>query len=629
MAPDRASLTSNPATVSTTHPSTPITPDLSRPRLKQITQWIRDELDIRVARDGSDVLRPDDVLTLHETFIALQHARNITVSDLRATGIHKAVQNIAGVATRWPGRLCDDCDRIIDIWTAKFGRFSEIHPFLFGRGGRLEGIASIHEYSREASGRYNSLALLKRWASTCPEKIHPKRSHRLGSLGFVAGSWWINPLFAHHAGIIGLEACDGGTTYDKHGAYALLLKDTGELEASCESRFTYRVPQNDKGKFRLTSATPRSRDPVRVLRSHSINSIWGPKAGVRYEGLYSVRGWSIKQAKSTDTAGGQWKEGDILFDVRFERTDQVPMEVVITRPTATEVDDYAEYKRLRKLNRDGKQKEAKATSYNPSLHPVAKPLSPVMPLPSPLAAPKQLVIDSPPSALRKDMVKRLHFDEEAHIHVIGDEEALSPRSAPDMDPMKVAALGKSKKLTVSSQSSQAATHSKADLSVPDAGGYASPAGSNTSSSYTMHTTKTAASTKPNVDIRQVAPWIDYDANLSLPSPSEESLIVHQRPIITRTITSVGPLRTQGTKSLFTKSRERLPSPEDSPNASSSAEPRPDDKHEKKNDGDTKGLPGDMFSAQNMAKRHKRKSVAMRKRTLMAKLFDGVLDDDSE
>jgi putative methyltransferase len=96
--------------------------------------------------------------------------------------------------------------------------------------------------------------------------------------------WWINPLFAHHAGIIGLEACEGGTTYDKHGAYALLLKDTGEIEASSEERFTYRVLQNDKGKFRLTSATPKSRDPVRVLRSHSINSVWGPKAGVRFEG---------------------------------------------------------------------------------------------------------------------------------------------------------------------------------------------------------------------------------------------------------------------------------------------------------------------------------------------------------
>ena len=99
-------------------------------------------------------------------------------------------------------------------------------------------------------------------------------------------SWWINPFFALHAGIIGHESVEGGTTFDKHGAYALLLKATGEIEASSLEKFTYRCGPNDKGKFRLTSATPQSREPIRVLRGHGMNSIWGPKAGVRYEGLH-------------------------------------------------------------------------------------------------------------------------------------------------------------------------------------------------------------------------------------------------------------------------------------------------------------------------------------------------------
>jgi hypothetical protein len=170
---------------------------LSRPRLKALAKWVRDELDLLVAREGPDILRPDDVLLLHETFIALRLSSDITALDLRATGIHRAVQDIAGVATRWPGRLCDDCDKIISIWTAKFGPLDGLHPFLYGRGGRLEGIASVTEYSREVSpvgasfthctdGRCYQ-ALLKRWSEHCPEKIHPKRTHRLGSLGFRAG----------------------------------------------------------------------------------------------------------------------------------------------------------------------------------------------------------------------------------------------------------------------------------------------------------------------------------------------------------------------------------------------------------------------------------------------------------
>lgn len=152
MAPDRASNMSVPLTVSSHHTSaSPSNPKLSRSRLKEVTKWIRDQLDLRVARDGPDVLQPDDIITLHEIFLALQNAKNITLSDLRASGIHRVVKDIAGVATRWPGRLCDDCDTIIDTWTAKFGSLNAVHPFLYGRGGRLEGIASVQEQSRDVS----------------------------------------------------------------------------------------------------------------------------------------------------------------------------------------------------------------------------------------------------------------------------------------------------------------------------------------------------------------------------------------------------------------------------------------------------------------------------------------------
>jgi hypothetical protein len=125
--------------------------NLSRSRLKALTKWVRDELDLLVAREGPNALRPDDVLILHETLIALGNARDITALDLRATGIHRAVMDIAGIATRWPSRLCDDCDTIISIWTARFGPLKELHPFLFGRGGRLEGIAGVTDFTREVS----------------------------------------------------------------------------------------------------------------------------------------------------------------------------------------------------------------------------------------------------------------------------------------------------------------------------------------------------------------------------------------------------------------------------------------------------------------------------------------------
>lgn len=130
-------------------PMTPAGPDVSRYTLKQHARWIRDDLDILVAQEGPEILRPDDVVTLHELFVALRQSDTITARDLRATGIHRAVKDIAGIATRWPRRLCDDCDKIIDTWSSRFGRFEELPPFLYGRGGRLEGIASVSEYTRE------------------------------------------------------------------------------------------------------------------------------------------------------------------------------------------------------------------------------------------------------------------------------------------------------------------------------------------------------------------------------------------------------------------------------------------------------------------------------------------------
>jgi len=127
---------------------TPPVPAFTRTKLRQIAAWIRDELDPVIAREGPEVLRADDVLMLHDTFNSLRNSQAITALDLRATGVHKAVMEVAGTATRWPGRLVDDCDRLILVWRKKFGALENLHPFMYGRAGRLEGIATAIEFSR-------------------------------------------------------------------------------------------------------------------------------------------------------------------------------------------------------------------------------------------------------------------------------------------------------------------------------------------------------------------------------------------------------------------------------------------------------------------------------------------------
>ncbi|KAL5411767.1 hypothetical protein PMIN04_010136 [Paraphaeosphaeria minitans] len=81
--------------------------------------------------------------------------------------------------------------------------------------------------------------------------------------------------------------------------------------------------------------------------------MWGPKAGVRYEGLYRVRGWAVHQPKTSPFHAGQKvRLGDVYFDIHLERCDPVPVQEVAKSPIASELDDYSEYKRLRKVHKD-------------------------------------------------------------------------------------------------------------------------------------------------------------------------------------------------------------------------------------------------------------------------------------
>ena len=112
---------------------------------------------------------------------------------------------------------------------------------------------------------------------------------RLGGVFFWElrdfSSWWISPLFAFKDGIIDSAGPSGGIVADADGAYALLMTDEEEVSGPSPEAFTYRARNYDRGRYRLTAATRESKQPIRILRGHSLRSFWAPKAGVRYDGL--------------------------------------------------------------------------------------------------------------------------------------------------------------------------------------------------------------------------------------------------------------------------------------------------------------------------------------------------------
>ncbi|KAF2138130.1 uncharacterized protein K452DRAFT_321479 [Aplosporella prunicola CBS 121167] len=318
-------------------------PDLSKEGLHKAASWIRDSLDPRIARGGPDVISSDEVLALHELFVGLR-AVDLHVSVLRYSRIHAAILEVAGRATRWPSRLVEECDRVIDLWESKYGKLSDVRPRLFAPDGRLHGACTGKELTRDA--------LLRYWQEHDPAVMDESRPRQHGDLGFRPGDWWINGMFAFHAGIIDLKSTDGGIVADKYCAYALVLKDTDEVYSETPDKFQYRCRPGDRGRYRMTSADFKSRYPIRVLRSHNLASLWAPRSGIRYEGLYKVTGWTVRPASAAENKGES-----IVWLINLERDTESHTDdewtAVLNHPSAEETDDYVEYKRIRKEVRDG------------------------------------------------------------------------------------------------------------------------------------------------------------------------------------------------------------------------------------------------------------------------------------
>lgn len=89
---------------------------------------------------------------------------------------------------------------------------------------------------------------------------------------------------------------------DAQAAYAIVLTGSDEKSAPDGEMIQYRTRSTDPGRYRLTAASPESRHPVRILRSHRLNSPWKPRAGLRYDGLYELRQTCPKILTTPDLA---------------------------------------------------------------------------------------------------------------------------------------------------------------------------------------------------------------------------------------------------------------------------------------------------------------------------------------
>ncbi|KAF2726382.1 hypothetical protein K431DRAFT_213881 [Polychaeton citri CBS 116435] len=305
--------------------------------LRQRASWIRNTLDPMVAREGPHAIGCDVLLELDELLRRLLDSK-VSIEDIRYSRIHLAIQDIAGKATRWPCKVIERCDELLDMWDNDYGDFNgeALRTLLYEPGGRFHGIARPEDFT--------DTKLLTRWLQTPSVVLDPDRAKMTGDLGFAAGDWWINTMFAFRDGIIDSGDSRPGTVADSDGVYALLLVDDVEIWGPSFDTFTYRPVTNNHGVLKLIAGTEESRRPVRVLRSHGVRSFWAPRAGVRYDGLHKVSGWRIYQKQGA---------GRMICEITFKRLPcSTTADSILSRPFAEEIEDYKEYKKMRREARE-------------------------------------------------------------------------------------------------------------------------------------------------------------------------------------------------------------------------------------------------------------------------------------
>lgn len=151
---------------------------LDRDYIRDRTRWIRDELDPQIARDGPEILCPDNVIILF-TFLEDLRRSSLSLDILRYSRVHYALLEITGRATRWPGKLIDKVEHLIKLWEASFGHLRDIHRPLYEDGGRLHGISTAEDVERDK--------LLIKWLRAPNIHVSPAISRRHGDLGFTPG----------------------------------------------------------------------------------------------------------------------------------------------------------------------------------------------------------------------------------------------------------------------------------------------------------------------------------------------------------------------------------------------------------------------------------------------------------
>ncbi|KAI2469262.1 hypothetical protein F4781DRAFT_395234 [Annulohypoxylon bovei var. microspora] len=155
-----------------------------------------------------------------------------------------------------------------------------------------------------------------------------------GNLGFETGHWWLNITCAERDGIV--ASSFEIPTKGRYGITTLPLM-TGMEEMMRPNTYKY-VREGRAADMHIALISQVGRQ-IRVLRGYRLRSILAPQAGVRYDGLFTIKQYGYKQDSKTNI---------YRLELTLERVpDQKKSLDQIKRiPRPSQLDDWNLYEKL-------------------------------------------------------------------------------------------------------------------------------------------------------------------------------------------------------------------------------------------------------------------------------------------
>ncbi|KAJ2995967.1 hypothetical protein NUW58_g1130 [Xylaria curta] len=154
-----------------------------------------------------------------------------------------------------------------------------------------------------------------------------------GNLQFEPGHWWLNITCAERDGIV--NSSQEIPTKGRYGITALPLL-TGSEEPIRHNTVRYvREGHTSDMHVPLISQVGRK---IRIIRGYKLNSIFAPEAGLRYDGLYTIRQYGFK----LDSNINKYR-----LELTLERaTNQRSFNDIRKVPKPSQLDDWNLYEKL-------------------------------------------------------------------------------------------------------------------------------------------------------------------------------------------------------------------------------------------------------------------------------------------